>query len=256
MIVGLAGPLVLDTLRSLPHGFTAARPPHALRPAAQLRSAAVLRAEAEAAVAVEAAEAPAAEAEAEAEAEPACDKRLLGAWRYPQGGYSIRSQGSRIYFIEHGMIGELKEADGWFLAELPPAGIIRLKLADSGKHVESNFKAANDDKWGDTITAVREWETLGAKAAALKEELATLKFTGNSTGVILSVDGRQRPVALEISPEAAAAGDLGSRIMEAQRAATADSLAGMTEKLRELYAQHFGSMPVDAQTEADANAVE
>lgn len=225
LIVGLAGPLALLTLRTVPQGFTPLCPPASLRPRA--RSAASSLA-----------------AEASEKSDAGTDERLLGAWRYPQGAYSIRETNGKVYFHENGMIGELQPKDGWLEAKLPPAGTIRLRLSESGAEVQSNFMVENTNEWGDTIQASREWETLTSNTKLLKQELATLQFTGNCSGVVVTVDGQQQPVGLELSPEAAAAEDLGSRIQEAQQRASAESLDAMTEKLRELYARHFGAVPV------------
>lgn len=227
LTVGLAGPLVLLALRTVPQAFTPLCPPASLRPPA--RSAASSLA-----------------AEASEKSDAGIDERLLGAWRYPQGAYSIRESNGKIYFHENGMIGELQPKDGWLVTKLPPAGTIRLRLLESGAEVQSNFMLDNTNEWGDAIHASREWETLTSNTKLLKQELAALQFTGNCSGVFVTVDGQQQPVGLELSPEAAAAEDLGSYIKEAQQRASAESMDAMTEKLRELYARHFGVADVSS----------
>ncbi|CAE8663931.1 unnamed protein product [Polarella glacialis] len=168
--------------------------------------------------------------------------RLLGAWRYQNGAYEIKMVDGKLYFQEANMAGQLSEQGEWLVAELPASGTIRLKLDAEGS-VVSNFKVAGTEEWGDSITAVKEWETLGTKASALEKELDLMHFESASAdgSVVVEVDGRQRPASLRISPEAASASDLGARILEANNQAAAASLAAMSERLRELYATHLGA---------------
>jgi len=166
---------------------------------------------------------------------------IVGAWRYAGGAYEIRQTGGKLFFHEH-VSGELRPEGDWLVAELPTAGTIRLKLSEAGSEVLSNFKQIGTSEWGDTIAAVKEWEALTSKTKELNAKLETLRFEGTVAdgGVAVTVDGHQRPVDLRISPEVAAAKDLGSLIAEAQSSAAKASHEATTESLRELYASHFG----------------
>merc|ERR1712194_31190 len=108
--------------------------------------------------------------------------------------------------------------------------------SEDGNEVLSNFMVAGTGKWGEAITAVREWENLRARAQSLGSQLKTFKFNGVEEGVTVTVDGRQRPIGLKISPAAAVAGNLGTRIVIAQGRARDESLSVMSEKLRENHA--------------------
>lgn len=186
-------------------------------------------------------------ATATAEAGTAVDEKLLGIWRYSGGAYEIRETDGRLFFIEH-VSGELQPEGEWLLADLPTAGTIRLKLTENGELV-SNFKVLGTEVWGDTITAVKDWETLTGNAKALHDMLKTLEFEGSAAngGVVVVVDGHQRPVDLRISSEEAGSADLGDSIVAAQSAAAEVSQNAQTEKLRELYAVHFQQAPLAVQ---------
>ena len=98
------------------------------------------------------------------------------------------------------------------------------------------------DTWGDTITALREWESLTSRTDALKSTLSESTFEGSVDGVTVTVDGRQRTVDLKISDSAASKGSkLGTLIKEAHSDAVDRSLEAMTENLQELYASHFSA---------------
>ena len=103
---------------------------------------------------------------------------LEDVWRYIGGWYEIKKSEDKLYFRENNLQGELVAQDDWLVAELAPAGTIRLKLGPSGREVLSNFKPADTDTWGDTITALREWESLTERTDALKGTLsgATLRW--------------------------------------------------------------------------------
>lgn len=101
---------------------------------------------------------------------------------------------------------------------------------------------STQDTWGDTITALREWESLTARTDALKSTLSESTFEGSVDGVTVTVDGRQRTVDLKISDAAASKGSkLGTLIKEAHSDAVDRSLEAMTENLQELYASHFSA---------------
>eukprot|EP00929_Paragymnodinium_shiwhaense_P000728 TRINITY_DN100963_c0_g1_i1.p1 TRINITY_DN100963_c0_g1~~TRINITY_DN100963_c0_g1_i1.p1 ORF type:complete len:243 (+),score=63.44 TRINITY_DN100963_c0_g1_i1:73-801(+) len=182
---------------------------------------------------------------ATAAAADASDDRYLGAWRYAGGAYEIRRTDGKLFFHEN-VFGELVPKGEWLEADLPPAGTIRLKLSADGNNVLSNFKATDGEAWADTITAVREWETLNRRASDLEGRLKALQFEGASGdgSVVVSVDGKQRPTAVKISPSAASSKDLGALLKEAHAAATETSLSDTTEMVRELYAAHFAARPV------------
>ena len=165
---------------------------------------------------------------------------LEDVWRYIGGWYEIKNVDGKLYFRENNLQGELVAQDDWLVAELPPSGTIRLKLGPSGEEVLSNFKPADAEAWGDTITALREWESLTTRTEQLKGQLSGATFEGTANGVTVTVDGRQRPVDLKISEEAASqAAKLATLIKEAHASAVDRSLEGMTENLQELYASHF-----------------
>ena len=144
---------------------------------------------------------------------------LEDVWRYIGGWYEIKKVDGKLFFRENNLQGELLPQDDWLVAELPPSGTIRLKLGSSGEEVLSNFKPADADAWGDTITALREWESLTDRTETLKGTLQTATFEGTADGVTVTVDGRQRPVALSISEEAAGQRQLGALIREAHSSA-------------------------------------
>jgi len=179
------------------------------------------------------------------------DERLLGTWRYGGGAYEIRRTAEgRVVFSENGLAGELRPKDGWLVAELPPAGTIQLKLNASGTELVSNFRPTDSGAWGDTITAIREWASLSSAAGRLERDLDSLEFEGSAANgsVVVVVNGRQRPIALRISPDTAAGKELGPLVREAHSAAVDESLDAMTEKLRQLYATHLsGQTAVPAQ---------
>mmetsp|Transcript_68861 Transcript_68861/g.177405 ORF Transcript_68861/g.177405 Transcript_68861/m.177405 type:complete len:224 (+) Transcript_68861:61-732(+) len=177
----------------------------------------------------------------------ASNDALIGTWRYSGGAYKIgQSNDGKLLFRENALQGELKSDGDWLTADLPPAGTIRLKASDVGGKVVSNFKTANTDMWGDTVTALREWETLQQRTANLENELKGLVFEGKAAdgGVVISLDGQQRPTAVQLSPEAAKAPNLSDLIKEAHDQATEASMDAMTEKLRQLYAEHFSAQDV------------
>ena len=177
------------------------------------------------------------------EAEPEQPKDALeDVWRYIGGWYEVKKIDGKLYFRENNLQGELVAQDDWLVAELPPSGTIRLKLGPSGQEVLSNFKPADTDTWGDTITALREWESLTARTDSLKSTLSESTFEGSVDGVTVTVDGRQRTVDLKISDAAASKGSkLGTLIKEAHSDAVDRSLEAMTENLQELYASHFSA---------------
>lgn len=169
---------------------------------------------------------------------------LEDVWRYIGGWYEIKKSEDKLYFRENNLQGELVAQDDWLVAELAPAGTIRLKLGPSGREVLSNFKPADTDTWGDTITALREWESLTERTDALKGTLSGATFDGTVDGVTVTVDGRQRPVNLQISEDSEASMDgakLGQLIKEAHSEAVGRSMEAMTENLQELYASHFSA---------------
>eukprot|EP00438_Fugacium_kawagutii_P008958 Skav215554 [mRNA] locus=scaffold3091:211034:211654:- [translate_table: standard] len=175
------------------------------------------------------------------EAEPEKPNDLENVWRYIGGWYEIKNIEGKLYFRENNLQGELVAQDDWLVAELAPAGTIRLKLGPSGREVLSNFKPADTDAWGDTITALREWDSLTERTEALQGTLGGATFDGTADGVTVTVDGRQRPVDLKIT-EAAASGDrLAQLIKEAHSDAVDRSMEAMTENLQELYASHFSA---------------
>ena len=168
---------------------------------------------------------------------------LVAVWRYIGGYYEVKESDGKLYFHENNLQGELVEQDGWLVAELPPAGTIRLKLGDSGREVLSNFKPADSDKWGDTITALREWESLTSRVETLYSDLDSSEFEGNAMDgeVVVKVNGRQRPTGLALSPKAASAPNLSASIKEAHSSAVGKSMEAMTARLQELYASHFSA---------------
>ncbi|CAJ1335603.1 unnamed protein product [Effrenium voratum] len=169
---------------------------------------------------------------------PATDA-LESVWRYIGGWYEIKKEDGKLYFHENNLRGELVEQDDWLVAELPPAGSIRLKLGPSGEEVLSNFKPADAD-WGDSITALKEWESLTGRTQGLRSSLSGTEFAGEAGGVTVKVDGGQRPIALEIADEESSA-ELAKHIKEAHAAAVGKSLEFMTESLQHLYADHFAA---------------
>ena len=166
---------------------------------------------------------------------------LEDVWRYIGGWYEIKKSEDKLYFRENNLQGELVAQDDWLVAELAPAGTIRLKLGPSGREVLSNFKPADTDTWGDTITALREWESLTERTDALKGTLSGATFDGTVDGVTVTVDGRQRPVNLQISEASMDGAKLGQLIKEAHSEAVGRSMEAMTENLQELYASHFSA---------------
>merc|ERR1712083_1027316 len=100
--------------------------------------------------------------------------------------------------------------------------------------VISNFRQNETESWGESVHAVREWPTLNSRAVALEQELETLEFEGSVAdgGVTVALNGRQRPIALRIAPEAAIAENLGLLLVEAHANAFEASLNAMTEKLQ------------------------
>ena len=175
-----------------------------------------------------------------APAEPEKPNALEDVWRYIGGWYEVKKIDDKLYFRENNLQGELVAQDDWLVAELAPAGTIRLKLGPSGREVLSNFKPADTDTWGDTITALREWESLTERTDALKTTLTGATFEGTVDGVTVTVDGRQRPVNLQIS-QTSTGKQLGQQIKEAHREAVGKSMEAMTENLQELYASHFSA---------------
>ena len=168
---------------------------------------------------------------------------LVAVWRYIGGYYEIKESEGKLFFQENNLQGELVEQDGWLVAELPPAGTIRLKLGDSGSEVLSNFKPADSEKWGESITALKEWESLTSRVEALYRDLDGSEFEGAAMDgeVVVKVNGRQRPVGLTLSPKAASGSNLGSAIKEAHSSAVDKSMEVMTARLQELYAAHFSA---------------
>ena len=161
--------------------------------------------------------------------------KLEDVWRYIGGWYEIKNIDGKLFFRENNLQGELIEQDGWLVASLPPSGTIRLKLGDSGNEVLSEFKPSDAD-WGETITALREWDSLTERSENLQGALGSKTYQGISEGVTVTVDGRQRPVGLSI---AKASPMLGQQIKQAHDSAVEQSLEAMTENLQELYASHF-----------------
>ncbi|CAE7548882.1 unnamed protein product [Symbiodinium microadriaticum] len=168
---------------------------------------------------------------------------LVAVWRYIGGWYEIQESEGKLYFQENNLQGELVEQDGWLVAELPPAGTIRLKLGDSGEEVLSNFKPADAEKWGDTITALKEWESLTSRVESLYSDLDSSEFEGTAMDgeVKVKVNGRQRPVDLSFSKAASTSKALAASIAEAHSSAVDQSMEAMTARLQELYASHFSA---------------
>ena len=171
---------------------------------------------------------------------------LEDVWRYIGGWYEIKKIEDKLYFRENNLQGELVAQDDWLVAELAPAGTIRLKLGPSGREVLSNFKPADTDTWGETITALREWDSLTKRTDALKGTLTGATFDGTVDGVTVTVDGRQRPVNLQISEASMDGAQLGRLIKEAHSEAVGRSMEAMTENLQELYASHFSAKKIGA----------
>eukprot|EP00930_Biecheleria_cincta_P066512 TRINITY_DN5264_c0_g1_i1.p1 TRINITY_DN5264_c0_g1~~TRINITY_DN5264_c0_g1_i1.p1 ORF type:complete len:233 (+),score=47.84 TRINITY_DN5264_c0_g1_i1:144-842(+) len=167
-------------------------------------------------------------------------EQIVGAWRYIGGAYAIKESDGQLVFHENNLQGELRPEAGWLVADLPPAGTIRLRM--NGDDVLSNFKPTNSE-WGEDVTALREWKSLSDKTVALDQKLDSLSFMGKSLNgaVVVTVDGRQRPSGLKISDEAANSQQLGSLIVEAHNKAVQKSMTSMTERLREVYAAHFSA---------------
>jgi len=171
------------------------------------------------------------------------DERLRGAWRYSKGAYDILAEDGKLYFQELQLKGELQPEGEWLVAKLAGAGTIRLKLHGAGDEVLSNFKVPDSQDWGEDVVAVSEWGSLSTKATDLESQLDALEFTGAAAdnAVVVTVDGRQRPKGVQLSAEAAArVADLGPLVEQAYASAAEASMAASTEKLRELYAGHFG----------------
>eukprot|EP00933_Yihiella_yeosuensis_P026178 TRINITY_DN20303_c0_g1_i1.p1 TRINITY_DN20303_c0_g1~~TRINITY_DN20303_c0_g1_i1.p1 ORF type:complete len:263 (-),score=62.45 TRINITY_DN20303_c0_g1_i1:26-757(-) len=177
------------------------------------------------------------------ESSSASNEKLLGAWRYSRGAYYIKQDGDKLYFQEQTLMGELKSEGEWFVASLAPQGTIRLKFDDTGSQLLSNFKQANSDSWGEDIFAVREWATIASRANALEEALLQMRFEGSEADgdVVVTVDGKQRPVDVKISDKAASldSSKLSELVVDANKKASHESLGVMSEKLREMYAGHF-----------------
>ena len=169
--------------------------------------------------------------------EASAPNKLEDVWRYIGGWYEIKNIEGKLYFRENNLQGELVAEGDWLVAELPPSGTIRLKLGDSGNEVLSNFKPSDAD-WGETITALREWDSLTERTENLHGALGSATFQGVSNGVTVTVDGRQRPVGLSIETSSP---KLGQHIKEAHESAVEQSVEAMTENLQELYASHFGA---------------
>jgi len=170
------------------------------------------------------------------------DEKLLGVWRYAGGAYEIRRSDGKTLFLENNLAGALQQDGEWLVTDLPPAGSIRLKVADDGSTVQSQFMPSDAKEWGDTITAIREWESLASKAAKLEQQLDTMEFKASSAdgSVEVVVNGRQRPVALRLSPDSTAdLVALDRQIVEAHAEARRQSLDEMTEELRRVYDAHF-----------------
>ncbi|CAE7799017.1 unnamed protein product [Symbiodinium sp. CCMP2592] len=183
---------------------------------------------------------------AEGADESAAPNPLVAVWRYIGGWYEIQESEGKLYFQENNLQGELVEQDGWLVAELPPAGTIRLKLGDSGEEVLSNFKPADAEKWGDMITALKEWESLTSRVESLYSDLDSSEFEGTAMDgeVLVKVNGRQRPVALSLSKAASTSKALAASIEEAHQSAVDQSTEAMTARLQELYASHFSATKV------------
>jgi len=168
------------------------------------------------------------------------EEQLVGLWRYIGGLYQIMSKNGKLFFCEGHLSGELKQQDEWLMAVLPSAGTIRLTFDASAGKVNSQFKQEGQAEWGDVITAVKEWSTLSQRGKELESELVGLNFEGyaEGSGVMVAVDGNQRPTAVRIPAELATAENLGQLIVEAHTKASEESLEAMTERLRKLYATH------------------
>jgi len=202
-----------------------------------------------------AAEPDAAASDAAAPASLLEDERLVGVWRYAGGAYEIRRSDGKTMFLENNLAGPLQADGEWLVTDLPPAGSIKLKINAEGTTVESQFKSSETKEWGETITAIREWESLASKASKLEEQLDVMEFKASSANgeVEVVVNGRQRPVALRLSEDAAAdLSTLGKQIVKAHEEARRQSLDEMTEELRRVYDAHFrglaevpAAMPTD-----------
>lgn len=90
----------------------------------------------------------------------------------------------------------------------------------------------------------RNWETLGNRGKLLKEELADLSFEGTAAdgGVVVAVDGQQRPMGLQLAENLTIAGDLGRLIEEAYSMAAQRSMSDMTRRVQELCAGFFAEL--------------
>mmetsp|Transcript_58792 Transcript_58792/g.149203 ORF Transcript_58792/g.149203 Transcript_58792/m.149203 type:complete len:149 (-) Transcript_58792:140-586(-) len=91
-----------------------------------------------------------------------------------------------------------------------------------------------------------QWSVMGKKAQELEQLLDTLVFNGTAAdgGVVVEVNGRQKPVGLKLADSLDIDGDVGKHIQEAYAQAEAQSLEEMTHMLQELYATHFKDQPV------------
>jgi len=230
MIVASLGCLLCARL-SLSSAFTAQGPP-CRRAGQRTRIAAV-------------ADSAAASSDASASTPLLEAERLLGVWRYGGGAYEIRQSDGKMMFLENNLAGALQPDGEWLMADLPPAGSLKLKLGEGGNSVQSQFKPSDAKEWGETITAIREWESLASKANTLEQQLDAMEFTASAANGAVEVvlDGRQRPVALRLTPDATAdLSTLGTQIVEAHEKARRESLEEMTEELRRVYDSHFRGM--------------
>lgn len=84
----------------------------------------------------------------------------VGTWRYLGGQYTIsRTEDGTLLYTENGISGALNKEGDWLVAELDPHGTIRIKPSESqglSRDMDSNFRPAGAEAWGETKTAYRE----------------------------------------------------------------------------------------------------
>lgn len=82
-----------------------------------------------------------------------------GEWQYLGGKYSItRDEAGKLTYTEKDFSGMMDEVDGWFQAELPPHGTIRIRRGASlsiSQDMDSQFRPTGSNDWGETKVAYR-----------------------------------------------------------------------------------------------------